>query len=72
MRTPKTPGEKLKAWRLKAKLSQAEAAKLAGVQQGTWCGWESDSSEPRLRHALRLEVITSGVVTLKDLAKRAA
>jgi transcriptional regulator with XRE-family HTH domain len=53
--------ELLRQWRVDVrKISQEDAAELAGVHQNTWSDWENGRKTPRTDAALRLDVITEG------------
>lgn len=45
---------RLRAWRTKRGLSQAEAAQMASVSQSTWNDWERGRKHPRVTQANRL------------------
>jgi len=47
-------GENLRAARLRAKLTQRQAAKRAGVPQPKWSGYENGLAEPKLTTLYRL------------------
>ncbi|HEU4619516.1 MAG TPA: helix-turn-helix transcriptional regulator [Gammaproteobacteria bacterium] len=53
-----TVSEVLKAWRETEKITQAEAARRAGVSQPTWCDWESGKKLPRLDKIVDLVTLT--------------
>ena len=55
-------GRKLKAWRKRQGLSQADASAKARVSQAAWSEYESGKSMPRVDVALRLEKLTDGAV----------
>jgi transcriptional regulator with XRE-family HTH domain len=57
---------KLKAWRDRKGLTQAEAAEQLGTHQGTWGAWEMDRKRPDLRFILALETLTEGAVVTRD------
>lgn len=59
-----SPGSALRSWREQQNISQQEAASRAGVTQAAWSDWEQDRKRPRVQHALRLERITAGVVSV--------
>ena len=59
-----TAGERLRAWRIRERLTQGDAAAQAGVSQPTWSGWEHDLKEPRLGHAMLVAKMTDGFVGL--------
>lgn len=50
------PGpELLKAWRLAAGLTQAEAARQLRSSQGAYCDWETGTKTPRLPGLLKIK-----------------
>ena len=51
----------LKAIRKKLKLTQAQAARLAGVTVTTWCRWETGRNKPVNSH--RLDLLQSAAAT---------
>jgi len=59
----------LLTWRKSAKLSQEAAAKLVGVSQVTWSEWERGEATPTITHALRIEEITEGSITIRSWAE---
>lgn len=61
----KTFGQKLKAARKRAGLSQTEAAERAGVAQPHWVVYEQDARSPRLVQAEKLAAAVG--VDLKEL-----
>ncbi len=60
-----TTGEEMRAWRLGAGLSQAEAARRVGVCQVTWSSWERGRIAPRIAHAVAIEAMTAGAVPVR-------
>lgn len=56
------PGKRLRAWRLKAGLTQAKAADEVGVKQSAWAEWESGARTPREESLLEIERLTEGAV----------
>ncbi len=61
-----TNGEKLRIWRERAGLSQADAAEKIGTKQRTWAQWESEGTTPEIDFAEALEKLTGGAVTMRD------
>lgn len=62
--------ESLKAWRVEdAKLTQAEAARLARVTPATWCDWESGKKVPTVDRAEDIEKLTGRKVRVPDWAE---
>ncbi len=61
-------GEKLRAWRVAAGLSQAKAADRVGTKQRTWAQWESGTT-PEIDFAESLERLTDGEVAMRDWAR---
>ncbi len=50
----KTTGQRIRAARLAAKLTQANAAALAGVFQPNWSAWENDHNRPNVPSLMRI------------------
>lgn len=61
-----TNGEKLRAWRDRSGISQADAAEKIGTKQRTWASWETDGTTPEIDFAEALEKLTTGAVTMRD------
>lgn len=59
-------GERIKAWRTGAQLTQAQAARRAGVGQATWSDVERGDSTPHLAFAVALEALTKGAVHIEE------
>jgi DNA-binding XRE family transcriptional regulator len=57
---------KLKAWRAEHALSAADAARRMGVTRQTWHSWERGASIPPARFMVKLNQLTSGMVTAND------
>ncbi len=57
---------KLKKWREQAGMTQAEAARQAGVSAPAWSDWEAFMKKPDLRNASALELLTEGSVAIAD------
>lgn len=55
-------GTAIREWREGQGLSQATCAKRVGVAQSAWNQWETGKGEPRVRFAVRLELLTGGAV----------
>ena len=49
-----TTGARIKAARLAAKLTQAEAVALVGVHQSNWSEWEHDQHPPTVASLKRI------------------
>jgi transcriptional regulator with XRE-family HTH domain len=63
-----TMGERLRNWRLKTGLSQDQAAKAVGTNQGTWKAWELGST-PEADYIEAIERLTKGAVSFHGWAK---
>lgn len=61
-------GTKLVEWRRKNGITQRAAAKLLGVEQPTWHGYENGKT-PSARKLSRLIEITGGAVSAADFAE---
>lgn len=50
-------GDKLRAWRTRREITQAQAATLCGADQSTWSDWERGAASPeRLENLLLIEL----------------
>lgn len=61
-------GERLRAWRQKAGLSQEQAAKKVGTTQRSWGAWETDTT-PEIDFAEAIEKLTRGEITMRDWSR---
>jgi DNA-binding XRE family transcriptional regulator len=52
--------DKLVRWRVKQKLSQAAAARLAEIWPSAWCDIENGDRLPNLEQAFKIEQLTEG------------
>lgn len=59
-----TIGERLRAWRGRAGLSQREAAAEVGVTQRAWSQWEADEVTPEVDLCDAIERLTEGRVSI--------
>ncbi len=64
-----TNGEKLRAWRERAGLSQDKAARRVGTSQRTWGAWEANGTTPEIDYADAIEKLTGGAVQMRDWVK---
>lgn len=60
----------MKKWREDEEITQAEAAKRAGVTQSAWCEWEGGQKIPQIHKVEELERLTNGAVTVGHWAAR--
>jgi transcriptional regulator with XRE-family HTH domain len=63
-----TTGGRLRAWRIRAGLSQEQAAERVGTTQRTWGAWEIGST-PEADFIEAIEKLTSGSITFRDWAR---
>lgn len=63
-----TTGERLRSWRVKAGLSQEQAAKTVGTTQATWKAWERGST-PEADYIEALERLTKGAISFRGWAR---
>jgi transcriptional regulator with XRE-family HTH domain len=69
-KAPLPPGKRLRAWRLKAGLTQDGCAKRVGVKQSAWAEWESGARTPREESLVEIERLTEGEVPASVFDKR--